>query len=101
MICGSDSSANDEIVREPITYWKDAWRRFRKNPVGMISPAVVVLLLLMCVIGPMIQGYDYVKMAPKYKNQDPNEQFWWGTDVLDRDLFSRVWAGARVSFAVA
>lgn len=100
-IIDRDTAEANRIVREPITYWKDAWRRLKGNKVGMVSLVVVVLLLLMAVIGPLIPGYDYVKMAPKYKNQDGSAQFWWGTDVLGRDLFSRVWAGARVSFAVA
>ena len=27
----------DQLVREPVTYWKDAWRRLRKNKIAMGS----------------------------------------------------------------
>ena len=99
-VAGSFSKSN-VLVRQPVSYWKDAWRRLRSNPVAMISLAVIVVLIVLCVIGPWLRGYDYVTMVPLDKNQPASGKYWWGTDTLGRDLFSRVWAGARVSFAVA
>ena len=99
-VAGSFSKSN-ALVRQPVSYWKDAWRRLRSNPIAMISLAVIVVLIVLCVIGPLLRGYDYVTMVPLDKNQPASGKYWWGTDTLGRDLFSRVWAGARVSFAVA
>ena len=90
-----------EFTREPVSYWKDAWRRLRSNPVAMVSLAFIILLFIMCIIGPIMRGYDYIAMAPLQKNLPSSAEYWWGTDNLGRDLFSRVWAGARVSFIVA
>lgn len=89
------------FTRKPISYWQDAWRRLKKNHVAMISMFVIILLLILCIVGPGLRGYDYVSMAPLEKNRSGSSQYWWGTDTLGRDLFSRVWAGARVSFTVA
>ncbi len=91
----------DLIVREPISYWKDAWRRLRKNPVAMVALGVLVIIAIMVTIGPTLRGMDYITMAVSNKNADMSAEFWWGADALGRDLFSRVWAGARVSFLVA
>lgn len=99
-VAGTFAKSN-ALVRQPVSYWKDAWRRLRSNPVAMISLAVIVALIVLCVIGPWLRGYDYVTMVPLDKNQSASAKYWWGTDTLGRDLFSRVWAGARVSFAVA
>ncbi|MBP5153339.1 MAG: ABC transporter permease, partial [Lachnospiraceae bacterium] len=99
-VAGTFAKSN-ALVRQPVSYWKDAWRRLRSNPVAMISLAVIVILIVLCVIGPWLRGYDYVTMVPLDKNQPSSARYWWGTDTLGRDLFSRVWAGARVSFAVA
>ena len=100
-IIGPDLEENSRIVREPVTYWKDAWRRLRKNKISMFSMFVLILFLVMVVIGPYIRGYDYLANAPKFKNADISSQFWFGADALGRDLFSRLWAGARVSFLIA
>ena len=88
-------------MREPVTYWKDAWRRLRKNKIAMGSLVVLILFLIMVIIGPYIRGYDYITSAPKYKNAGMSAQFWFGADSLGRDLFSRLWVGTRVSFLVA
>jgi oligopeptide transport system permease protein len=91
----------DLLVREPITYWKDVWRRLKRNKVAMTSLFVLFLFLIMIVIGPYIRGYDYITAAPEYKNADMSAQFWCGADSLGRDLFSRLWVGTRVSFVIA
>lgn len=98
---GPDRAGANTLVRTPITYWQDAWRRLKKNRVAMVSMVVVIILFLFCIFAPILRGYDYVTMAPLNKNLDPSAQYWWGTDNLGRDLFSRVWVGARVSFIVA
>ena len=92
---------SDQLVREPVTYWKDAWRRLKKNKIAMGSLFVLFLFLIMVIIGPYIRGYDYVTSVPQYKNAGMSAQFWLGADSLGRDLFSRLWVGTRVSFLVA
>lgn len=89
------------LAQETVSYWKDAWNRLKKNPVAMISLAVVVLLVVMCIIGPDLQGYDYVAIASKDKNLGSSSAHWLGTDNMGRDLFARLWAGVRVSLIIA
>ena len=66
----------DQLVREPVTYWKDAWRRLKKNKIAMGSLFVLLLFLIMVIIGPYIRGYDYITSVPQYKNADMSSQFW-------------------------
>ncbi len=91
----------DKIVRPTITYWQDAWRRLRKNPIAMTSLGVLFILVVMVIIGPYISPHDYTYIEPTLKNTAPNSTYWFGTDSLGRDLFSRVWIAARVSVIVA
>ena len=42
----------DQLVREPVTDWKDAWRRLKKNKIAMGSLFVLFLFLIMVIIGP-------------------------------------------------
>lgn len=98
---GDQAGQQDLLVREPITYWKDVWRRLKKNKVAMTAMVVLIIIIIMVIIGPYIRGYDYITANPEYKNADPCAMFWFGADSLGRDLFSRLWVGARVSMIIA
>lgn len=91
----------NRIDRPTISYWQDAWRRLKKNPIAMASLVVLALLIIMCIIGPYIRGYDFVTKNVKMKNRGVSWEYWFGTDYLGRDLFSRVWMGARASIIIA
>ena len=100
-IIGYKEEEANRIDRPTISYWQDAWRRLRKNPVAVASMIALVLLIIMVIAGPLIRGYDYSSMKKEKKNIGPCAQYWFGTDNLGRDLFSRVWAGARASLIIA
>ena len=84
-----------------MSYWKDAWRRLKKNPVAMGALFVLIGLILMSVLAPIIRNMDYETVVTSKKNLSPNSEFWFGSDGMGRDLFTRVWIGARVSISIA
>lgn len=45
--------------RMPTSYWKDAWRRMRKNVVAMVALAVLLVIVLFAFLGPLIVPYRY------------------------------------------
>ena len=51
--------ASMEEKHKSISYWRDAWRRFRANTVSMVAFAVFVVCLLFAFVGPMLIPYDY------------------------------------------
>ena len=99
-IIGYKEEEANRIDRPTISYWQDAWRRLRKNPVAVASMIALVLLIIMVIAGPLIRGYDYTSMNVAEKNIGPCAQYWFGTDNLGRDIFSRMLHGARVSLTV-
>ena len=100
-IIGCDNTDKDAILRPTITYWQDAWRRLKKNPIAMASIFVLCFMILAVIIGPMINSKDFTFIEPTLKNQGPSSEFWFGTDMLGRDLFTRVCTGAKVSILIA
>ena len=46
-------------MHKSISYWRDAWRRFRANTVSMVALAVFVLCLLFAFLGPALIPYSY------------------------------------------
>lgn len=89
-----------DLVRPSTTYWQDAWRRLKLNPVAMFSLVLVILIILFAIIGPLLSPYTYSEQDFARKNQGPSEQHWFGTDGLGRDLFTRVLHGARISLSI-
>ncbi len=100
-IIGYSKDEANRIDRPTISYWQDAWRRLRKNPVAMSALVVLCLLVVMVIVGPLIKGYDYETMNVSLKNLSPSSDYWFGTDNLGRDLFSRICVGARASLIIA
>lgn len=100
-VVGFTQEESNRIDRPTISYWQDAWRRLRKNPVAMVSLCVLIILVIMCIVGPYIRGYDFISKNVKMKNLGVSAEYWFGTDYLGRDLFSRVWMGARASIIIA
>ena len=100
-IVGINKDEMDLIVRPNLTYWQDAWRRLKKNKVAMISLVALILLIFFVLFGPAISGKNYQEQNIKIANQSPSSNFWFGTDNLGRDMFSRLWVGGRVSLSIA
>ena len=101
VIHGYNPGEANRIDRPTISYWQDAWRRLKSNPVAMVSLAVLLIMAVLCAVGPLIQGYEYTSRSIRMKNNPTTAEHWCGTDNLGRDLFARVWVGARASILIA
>ena len=94
------SSQPEEVSIPIISYWKDAWMRFYANRLALISLLILIFLILCAIIIPFISRYTYHDTHLFCRNQPPSIRFPFGTDELGRDLFTRVWLGARVSLFI-
>lgn len=65
-----------------------------------IGFVIIAYVCLMSLAGPTLAGYTYYETHLEMKNQKPSKDFWFGTDDLGRDVFTRVWYGARISLFV-
>jgi len=85
--------------------WVDARRRLRGNRAAVASAALVVLLVVAALLGPMLSPYaiDHVDwtLSPLASPPSFENGHWFGTDSNGRDLFVRVWSGTQVSLLVA
>ena len=86
--------------RESTTYWKDAWRRLKKNNIAIVSMWTIALLALLSIVGPMLAPFSYSDQFPGMEHQLPSLRHWFGTDFLGRDMFVRVLIGTRISLSI-
>ena len=80
--------------------WQDAIRRLIQNRAAMIGGITILFLIVLAIFAPWIAPYSY-----SYQNLDigaspPSAEHLLGTDVLGRDLLSRLLYGARISLLV-
>jgi oligopeptide transport system permease protein len=117
-VVGKNTEKMESISRPSLTYWKDAWRRMKGNRVAFFSLILIILYITLALVGPYMNEFDYTstnvdKMnyfitSPEFKDmtlmESIKEMFstghWFGTDEIGRDLWTRVWMGARVSLSI-
>jgi oligopeptide transport system permease protein len=99
-IIGKNSEHMESISRPNLSYWQDAWRRIRQNRVAFFSLMAISLYILLAIFAPILSSHDMAKQNADAMNQFISKENWFGTDALGRDLWVRVWMGARVSLAI-
>ena len=71
-----------------------------RHPTIVAGGSVVALMVLIAIFAPFLFTKDPTALAPARRTRPPSELYWFGTDMLGRDVYSRVLYGARVSLTV-
>ncbi len=100
VLIGKNIEKMEAITRPNLTYWKDAWRRIKKNKVAFAGLIIIISYTILAIFGPMMNKYSYTEINSSKMNQFISSEHWFGTDELGRDLWTRIWRGARVSLSI-
>lgn len=74
-----------------------ALAKFTRNKAA-VAGAIIVLFFSFCAIfAPLLAPYDPFQTSFMTIRRPPSAEFWFGTDELGRDIFSRMLYGARAS----
>jgi peptide/nickel transport system permease protein len=81
---------------------REAWRRFFRHRAAAWGVGVLAFFVIAAVAAPLLAPFDPNRQLDivELKNRGPSWIYLFGTDVLSRDVWSRVVFGARVSLAV-
>ena len=104
------------VMRESVSFWKDGFRRLRKNKVAMVSLVVIILIMILSFIVPSFYPYSYKtqikganNLAPMQYSADELARIDAGESVfphilgtykMGRDNAIRVMMGSRISLMV-
>jgi peptide/nickel transport system permease protein len=72
----------------------------RRNPTVVIGGAILGLMVLMAIFAPFLGTVDPLALSPAHRLRWPSAEYWFGSDMLGRDIYSRTIYGARVSLTV-
>ena len=104
------------VMRESVGFWKDGFRRLRKNKVAMVCLVIIIIIMIFAFIVPSFYPYTYKQQIQGANNLKPfqysagelerieaGEKVFphvMGTDKMGRDYAIRVMMGARISLLV-
>lgn len=121
------SHAQDEVI-ETVPFWKDAVKRFFANKSAVIALSLIVIIIVIAIVAPLLSPYTFDQVFTEKQSMGPripglenmglftgsvngvnkyqtlgltHEYHYFGTDVLGRDLWVRVWEGTRISLTIA
>ena len=80
--------------------WNDAYRRLIQNKAAMVGGMILVFFILCAIFAPLIAPYSYSYQDLDLGASKPSWEHLLGTDVMGRDLLSRILYGARISLMV-
>ena len=80
--------------------WSDALYRLSKNRAAMVGGFILILLIFSAALAPIIAPYSYSYQDLNLGASPPSSEHLLGTDILGRDLLSRILYGARISLLV-
>ena len=81
----------------------EVWRRFRQNRLALLGLVFIIFIILVAVFADLIAPYSFTERpgsATSSFREPPSSAFWFGTDSIGRDVFSRLVYGARVSLRI-
>ena len=82
----------------------DVWRRFKQNRLAVAGLVFIGLMILIAIFADFVAPYSFTERPGSDTaafRQGPSSDFWFGTDSIGRDVFSRVICGARDILIVA
>jgi peptide/nickel transport system permease protein len=72
----------------------------RRHPSIAFGGALLVVMVLTAIAAPLLSSIDPQALAPARRVRQPSAEYWFGTDMLGRDVYTRVIYGTRVSLIV-
>ncbi|CDR28715.1 oligopeptide ABC transporter permease [Staphylococcus schweitzeri] len=124
-----DLNQEPEMQRESKNFWQDAWAQLKRNKLAVVGMIGLIIIVIFAFIGPVINKHDYAEQNVQHRNlpakipvldkvpflpfdgKDTDgkdaykaakvkENYWFGTDQLGRDLWTRTWKGTQISLFI-
>lgn len=80
--------------------WQQSWRRLQRNKPALAGAGLLLAMIVLALLTPWIAPWGYEQQNLLLGATPPSAAHWLGTDVLGRDMLTRILYGGRLSLAV-
>jgi peptide/nickel transport system permease protein len=88
-------------VPKPVSpTWRNFREALRRHPTAIAGGVVLLVMIAVALLAPWLGTVDPQAVAPVKRLKQPSGDFWFGSDMMGRDVYSRVVYGARVSLSI-
>jgi peptide/nickel transport system permease protein len=87
-------------LRSTSPTWQRFRDAFRRHPTAIAGGVVLAAMVLIAVLAPWLGTVDPQALSPIQRLKPPSSAHWFGSDMLGRDVYSRVIYGSRISLTV-
>lgn len=98
-VVGAQFHESDKLPKKSVSFWKEVLLRFKENKLAVSGVIILIIITLLAIFVPIFSQFSYRDQLGVY-NEAPSSSHWFGTDDLGRDVFVRVWYGARISLFI-
>ncbi|MGE7954196.1 ABC transporter permease [Lysinibacillus xylanilyticus] len=102
-----DERQAEETAYSNYSYWRSTWKSFLKNRIAVFLLVGVLIIVTFTILQPYLPAqkspteiYLDEQTGLQARNIAPNAEFWFGTNSIGQDLWSRIWAGTRTSLFI-
>ncbi len=99
-IAAGVGTASSITAKPANSLYRDSWRHFRRNKAALAGLIFIVLLFVVAIAAPIVAPFSYEEQNIRAVTQKPGGTYLLGTDVVGRDILSRLIYGARISLLV-
>jgi len=91
-----------KIEKKKTTFQKisEVIKTMVSKPSGLIGLSILIFHVLLAITSPLYVPHDFKAIDPSIMLQPPSSEFWFGTDSLGRDVFTRTILGGRTALTV-
>jgi oligopeptide transport system permease protein len=102
-----DDSKSELTGYSNYSFWRSTLQVFMKNKTAVAFLIIVAVIVMFTLLQPYIPSQKsptqiYIDPATglQYRNVPPGDEFWFGSNSIGQDLWSRVWSGTRTSIFI-
>jgi peptide/nickel transport system permease protein len=93
--------ADIRVIRARRSFTENAWRTLKTAPfTAWLGMFIILVYAIAALFAPWIAPYGEAEIVGK-QYLPPSAEFWFGTDQIGRDVYSRVIYGARNTIGIA
>ncbi|GEN44359.1 ABC transporter permease [Alkalibacillus haloalkaliphilus] len=95
-----EEGVQEKVENPRVKSIKDFYKRLAKNKAALIGFYTILFLIVVSIIGPLLTSNHPNDTDVMNRFEGPSAEFWFGTDHMGRDIFTRIIHGMSLTLGI-